>query len=458
MIAPFLIPLIASGVGAASKGAMAAYQNKMANKVAKPRPTYTRPGEVVTAEALAANAYNSAGDTRLEQQAIDNSVANSAYQLGNSGNSSATNMAMIAALNANANRAKTTAVLEGRQRKDQLRGSYQQQLSNSAQYTDKEFQVNKFEPYQNAALAAQQLKSAAGKNMEGAIKDLIAGGLNATSMGLTGKLTARKNPLLETTKILEKFGLKPEQMKSVTDLVMAGDLEGVKKLLGETHSQSQISNIIKRVATIGNTNNPITTTDNTNNSPVTENSNELEATFVKMFPYNEQNKLYYETRFPHLIPEYAKPRPDDGRPIIRLEPTQESDVSNTFNADKSVPEFKTETDINSAATMLGVKPSILENALSTEAKEGLGSITNPDILSSVFHEGLDVEESNTILSEMLGKIQGLLDKNAISQEEFEQATAELTRAATVNRKKKDSKKISNQVMKTIAPLASIINY
>ena len=30
-----LIPLIASGVGAASKGAMAAYQNKMANKVAK---------------------------------------------------------------------------------------------------------------------------------------------------------------------------------------------------------------------------------------------------------------------------------------------------------------------------------------------------------------------------------------------------------------------------------------
>ena len=434
-----LIPLIASGVGAASKGAMAAYQNKMANKVAKPRPTYTRPGEVVTAEALAANAYNSAGDTRLEQQAIDNSVANSAYQLGNSGNSSATNMAMIAALNANANRAKTNAVLEGRQRKDQLRGSYQQQLNNSAQYTDKEFQVNKFEPYQNAALAAQQLKSAAGKNMEGAIKDLIAGGLNATSMGLTGKLTARKNPLLETTKILEKFGLKPEQMKSVTDLVMAGDLEGVKKLLGETHSQSQISNIIKRVATIGNTNNPITTTDNTNNSPVTENSNELEATFVKMFRYNEQNKLYYETRFPHLIAEYAKPRPDDGRPIIRLEPTQESDVSNTFNTANQQDIVQpiigtTKNAIESVVTPESMKTMF--DGLSTQESEGLGSITNPDILSSVFHEGLDVEESNTILSEMLGKIQGLLDKNAISQEEFEQATAELTRAATVKKKKK----------------------
>lgn len=374
MIAPFLIPLIASGVGAASKGAMAAYQNKMANKVAKPRPTYTRPGEVVTAEALAANAYNSAGDTRLEQQAIDNSVANSAYQLGNSGNSSATNMAMIAALNANANRAKTNAVLEGRMRKDQLRGNYQQQLNNSAQYTDKEFQVNKFEPYQNAALAAQQLKSAAGKNMEGAIKDLIAGGLNAASGGLTSKL----NPTIAGSlgKLLEK-----------------GDSKAAKVLIKENgFSEAQAENVLKEIMNV--------------TSPIAKGMTSI-------------------------IPPVA---------------------------DKSVPEFKTETDINSAATMLGVKPSILENALNTEAKEGLGSIANPDILSSVFHEGLDVEESNTILSEMLGKIQGLLDKNAISQEEFEQATAELTRAATVNRKKKDSKKISNQVMKTIAPLASIINY
>ena len=79
--------------------------------------------------------------------------------------------------------------------KDQLRGQYQQQLQNSAQYTDKEFQVNKLEPYQNAALAAQQLKSAAGKNMEGAIKDIVAGGLNAASSGLTSKL----NPLTAKT-------------------------------------------------------------------------------------------------------------------------------------------------------------------------------------------------------------------------------------------------------------------
>ena len=425
-----LIPLIASGVGAASKGAMAAYQNKMANKVAKPRPTYTRPGEVVTAEALAANAYNSAGDTRLEQQAIDNSVANSAYQLGNSGNSSATNMAMIAALNANANRAKTNAVLEGRQRKDQLRGNYQQQLNNSAQYTDKEFQVNKFEPYQNAALAAQQLKSAAGKNMEGAIKDLIAGGLNATSMGLTGKLTARKNPLLETTKILEKFGLKPEQMKSVTDLVMAGDLEGVKKLLGETHSQSQISNIIKRVATIWNTNNPITTTDNTNNSPVTENSNELEAAFVKMFPYNEQNKLYYETRFPHLIPEYAKPRPDDGRPIIRLEPTQESDVSNTFNT-------ANQQDI--------VQPII------GTTKNAIESVVTPESMKTMF-DGLSTQESEGVLSDMIGKLQGLVESKGITPEQFKQAVSELEAAA----KSKTKQEAVKKVIKTVAPLAALI--
>ena len=359
---------------------MAAYQNKMANKVAKPRPTYTRPGEVVTAEALAANAYNSAGDTRLEQQAIDNSVANSAYQLGNSGNSSATNMAMIAALNANANRAKTTAVLEGRQRKDQLRGNYQQQLSNSAQYTDKEFQVNKFEPYQNAALAAQQLKSAAGKNMEGAIKDLIAGGLNAASGGLTSKL----NPTIagSLAKLLEK-----------------GDMAGAKEVVkAQGYSDVQAENVIKEITQSDLMGNSIAKLDNTNT----------------------------------YIPKVLN--------------SQESDVSNTFNTANQQDIVQPIIGAPKNAIESVVTPESMKtmfDGLSTQESEGLGSITNPDILSSVFHEGLDVEESNTILSEMLGKIQGLLDKNAISQEEFEQATAELTRAATVNRKKKDSKKMSN---------------
>lgn len=224
-----LIPLIASGVGAASKGAMAAYQNKMANKVAKPRPTYTRPKEAVLAQGLAENAYNSAGDTRLEEQAIDNTTQNAAYQLGNSGNSSATNMAMIAAINANANRAKVEATLNGRQRKDQMRGQLSNQLNQNATYSDKEFQVNKFEPYQNAALAAQQLKSAAGKNMEGAIKDLIAGGLNAASGGLTSKL----NPTIAGSlgKFLEK-----------------GDSKAAVALIKENgFSEAQAGNVIKEI-------------------------------------------------------------------------------------------------------------------------------------------------------------------------------------------------------------------
>ena len=236
--------------------------------------------------------------------------------------------------------------------------------------------------------------------------------------------------LLETTKILEKFGLKPEQMKSVTDLVMAGDLEGVKKLLGETHSQSQISNIIKRVATIWNTNNPITTTDNTNNSPVTENSNELEAAFVKMFPYNEQNKLYYETRFPHLIPEYAKPRPDDGRPIIRLEPTQESDVSNTFNT-------ANQQDI--------VQPII------GTTKNAIESVVTPESMKTMF-DGLSTQESEGVLSDMIGKLQGLVESKGITPEQFKQAVSELEAAA----KSKTKQEAVKKVIKTVAPLAALI--
>lgn len=230
-----LIPLIASAVGAASKGAMAAYQNKMANKVAKPRPTYTRPREIQTAEELAANAYKSAGNTRTEQQVIDNNMANSAYQLANSGNSSATNMAMIAALSANAGQAKTQAVLTARDRKDQLLGQYNQQLQNSAQYTDKEFQVNKLEPYQNAALAAQQLKSAAGKNLEGAIKDVVAGGLNAASSGLTSKL----NPLIsKMVNDLLKKGKTEEAVSAVEESGVTRDKaeEVVADIMGTQES------------------------------------------------------------------------------------------------------------------------------------------------------------------------------------------------------------------------------
>lgn len=234
-----LIPLIAAGVGAASKAGMAAYQNRMANKVAKPRPAYTRPGEIQTAEELAANAYNSAGNTRTEQQVIDNNLANAAYQLSNSGNNSAANMAMIAALAANAGQAKTQAVLSARDRKDQLRGQYQQQLQNSAQYTDKEFQVNKLEPYQNAALAAQQLKSAAGKNMEGAIKDIVAGGLNAASSGLTSKLnpltaktvvdSLKKGKTDEAITAVQESGFTKEQAEKVVQEIVQKDMTQAEK-------------------------------------------------------------------------------------------------------------------------------------------------------------------------------------------------------------------------------------
>lgn len=242
-----LIPLIASGIGAATKGGMAAYQNKMANKVAKPRPTYNRPKEVVLAQGLAENAYNSAGDTRLEEQAIDNTTQNAAYQLGNSGNSSATNMAMIAAINANANRAKVEATLNGRQRKDQMRGQFSNQLNQNAAYSDKEFQVNKFEPYQNAALAAQQLKSAAGKNMEGAIKDLIAGGLNAASGGLTSKL----NPTIAGS--LAKF-------------IEKGDMAGAKEVIKQsgTFSDVQADNVLTEITQADLMGNSIAKADNTN--------------------------------------------------------------------------------------------------------------------------------------------------------------------------------------------------
>lgn len=228
-----LIPIIASAVGAASKLGMAAYQNKMSKKVAKPRPTYNRPGEVQTAEGLAANAYNSAGDTRLEEQAIDNSAANAVYQLSNSGNNSATNMAMIAALQGSANQAKTQAVLGARTRKDELRGQYEQALNNSAQYSDKEFQVNKFEPYQNAALAAQQLKSAAGKNMEGGIKDAISVALNAASLGLTSKL----NPM--------KLDTIAQGLKVAKDV---SKVEGVVKAIAPEADKETLTKIVSTVA------------------------------------------------------------------------------------------------------------------------------------------------------------------------------------------------------------------
>jgi len=364
-----LIPLIASGVGAASKGAMAAYQNKMANKVAKPRPTYTRPGEVVTAEALAANAYNSAGDTRLEQQAIDNSVANSAYQLGNSGNSSATNMAMIAALNANANRAKTTAVLEGRQRKDQLRGNYQQQLSNSAQYTDKEFQVSKFEPYQNAALAAQQLKSAAGKNMAGAIKDLIAGGLNAASGGLTSKL----NPTIagSLAKLLEK-----------------GDMAGAKEVVkAQGFSDVQADNVLTEISKLGATPN-------------------LGEVVTPTNPELLNRALPKEVQMPAVLSHSLK------------------------------------TSAN--------QQDIVQPIIGT-TKNAIESVVTPESMKTMF-DGLSTQESEGVLSDMIGKLRGLVESKGITPEQFKQAVSELEAAA----KSKTKQEAVKKVIKTVAPLAALI--
>lgn len=166
-----------SGIVQANKGKRMAQKNV--------RPIYARPTEVGQGLALAEQNYMNGGlpgESGLVNQvssananALDNSI-----QAASSGGDV---LDAITKLNYNEQNQLNSINNKRVTYKDQQLADYQNQLQNSAQYTDKEFAYNQDAPYQDRAASASALINAGNQNIGSAVNGL---GSLATVVGLNG--------------------------------------------------------------------------------------------------------------------------------------------------------------------------------------------------------------------------------------------------------------------------------
>lgn len=188
MPTPLLIPLIAAGVGAASKGILAATQAAKAKKLAnRPRPEQQVPESVQEATANAQQAYQTPNLLNSATTNLRSNAADANYALQQSGGN--TN-AITAAIAGKQNDALNSLYQEQQQRKDSLRSALGQQLNQQGQYEQSNFEVNKMQPYLDAIKAAALQRGAATQNLGGAINDVVGGLTSVGGMKMAGMQNA----------------------------------------------------------------------------------------------------------------------------------------------------------------------------------------------------------------------------------------------------------------------------
>lgn len=176
--------VIIAGAAAATKLTVGGIQYAKGRKLAKEavRPTYEVPSAVNDQLAIAkAQAQNN----RLPGQSQAESNISGASQTGiraakESGNPAAI-MAAISAINANQNQAYQGLATKGAEFQQQNIANLQNTLGNYGQYQDRQFDMNKMQPFRDKAAAAAALQGAGMKNMAGGASD--GGGIAMQAMG-----------------------------------------------------------------------------------------------------------------------------------------------------------------------------------------------------------------------------------------------------------------------------------
>ena len=175
---------IAAGVSVGLNLGMAAYQSHKAKKLANtPRPEYQIPqGQV---EALN-NAKYMASQTELPgqnimQQKIDQGSAGALANLkdvSQSGSALGSNIASIYRGNVGAqNQLNLAGAQNWNANQQNLRG----ELNNMATAQDKQWTINKFDPYKNNMAAASAMREGAFRNATAGVTDLAAAGAGAAN-------------------------------------------------------------------------------------------------------------------------------------------------------------------------------------------------------------------------------------------------------------------------------------
>jgi hypothetical protein len=177
-----MIPAALLGAGAVASTAddiynliIASKQRKLAEKLSKtPRPTYNIPNEILQSEDLARTAYQDQtlpGQSAAEDK-LEASTANTVKLAGQSGRG-ADILSVLSAVDANEKAGKINLATQAANMQNQDRQNLQNNLENKAQYQDKAFDMNEFQPYENNMKASSALFNAAGLNSANAVKGIV---------------------------------------------------------------------------------------------------------------------------------------------------------------------------------------------------------------------------------------------------------------------------------------------
>lgn len=189
-----MIPLLAAAaIPALFKGISGIVQANRGKRLMAEniRPTYNRPDEVRQSQSIAENSYYNGvmpGQSQLQNQL----AAEQASALGsvtNASTSSGDLLDSINKLNYNRNNQLNNIAGQGAQWKLQQQGALQNQLAQSAQFSDKEFDLNKMQPYQDRAAAASALIQSGNQNIYGALDSIGGLAASAAFKGIGGNAT-----------------------------------------------------------------------------------------------------------------------------------------------------------------------------------------------------------------------------------------------------------------------------
>lgn len=184
---PLTMSLLISGGVSAVKGITGAAQYLKGKKLAKNnvRPTYDIPSSVNEYLANARNNSNKGlpGQNLIEQK-LGASTASGVRQAQQGASSSAALMATIAGLKGSEQQGLTDIGIKSAEYQDINQQRLQEALLKYGNYQDKEFDINKQQPFEDNALAAQALKGSGLQNIMSGIEGI--GG--AASFGAKSKL------------------------------------------------------------------------------------------------------------------------------------------------------------------------------------------------------------------------------------------------------------------------------
>lgn len=137
------------------------------------RPTYRRPGEVITAEAIAERNYlNGMPGADIARSGINLNAA-AAYGAAERGASSGGDLLDAATkIGLNTNQSMGQLAAQEAQYKITSGNAYNDALMKSAAYTDKEFSYNQDDPFQQKAAAASALINSGNKNIFSGLDDV----------------------------------------------------------------------------------------------------------------------------------------------------------------------------------------------------------------------------------------------------------------------------------------------